>query len=66
MSRDVGYDAFLSIALLVVRFNSPSGAEDDFGYSVVQDRRVQGDVIYVSMAGCPLNPSLVSGGPMLR
>ena len=58
MSGYVGYDPFLPIALLVVRLNSSSGAEDDFGYSVVQDRRVQGDVIDVSIAGCSLNASL--------
>ena len=58
MSGYVGYDAFLPVALLVVRLNSPSGAEDDFGYSVIQDRCVQGDVIDVSIAGCPLNASL--------
>ena len=58
MSGDVGYYSLLSVALLVVRLNSPSGAEDDFGYSVVQDRCVQGDVIDVSIAGCSLNASL--------
>ena len=58
MSGDVGYDAFLPIALFVVRLNSPSGSEDDFGYSVIQDRSVQGDVIDVSIAGCLLNPPL--------
>ena len=58
MSGDVGYDAFLSVALFVMRLNSPSGAEDDFGYSVVQNRRVQGDVIDVSIAGCLMNTPL--------
>ena len=58
MSGDVGYDSFLSVALPVVWLASPSGAEDDFGYSIVHDCRVQGDVIDVSIAGCPTNTPL--------